>query len=485
MLYPALFRHAWLRRARAPRPRLFWLAAVLVGLLLAYVAVALVFAAWGADRLLALAQPGLDPLGWLNARLAPLLLGLLALRFLLQKPVQGRLAPYLALPVRRGALARFFTLHQVLSLHNALPLLFAVPFALRWVLPAGGRAGALCWLGGVVAVLLASDFLNTGARMLLGRRPLAFVGLAAGAALLPLLDEMAGTGWGRLAGWTLFSRLAWGDGGALATLWLGAGALFGLVSALLARQMRGAGAAPATAYSALRFSPHTPVRNLLYLETALVLRNARPRQFVLVSLLFSALYLVVFLARGGGETTALLLAYMATGMFALNYGPLMFGWESSFFDGLLARPHHFADVVRSKLVLLQASCVLLGGLALPLFLWLAPRYVLHLGATALYTAGIAVPAMLRLATRNQTRLDLSDGSLFNFQGVSARHMVWTAGLALPPVALVWVAGAMGLVVLAGLSLAGAVAVLAWPALFASTLHRRRYAMAAHFREALV
>ena len=109
--------------------------------------------------------------------------------------------------------------------------------------------------------------------------------------------------------------------------------------------------------------------HLFRLELLLMWRNRRPRHYLLVSLLFSTMYLVFMLAAGtpfGGFTYAALLGLFASGGFVLNYGQLMFSWDSEYYPALVTRNIPFRLIVKAKLMLLHTSCAVLFLTSLPL-----------------------------------------------------------------------------------------------------------------------
>lgn len=435
MPYLALFRHQCLRRLRAPRPRLFWLAVLLGSLMLVYAFIGVIFLGLGAEILVHEHRPGLDPTSVVNSLLPGAALGLLVVRFLFGRPPVRDLPPYLSLPLKRTTLARFALLSATLSLHNLLPLAFAVAFSLHTLVPLWGARGAAFWLGGFVGVLVLLDVATLFLRTVLGGHAGRFLALVGGAALLLALDVSYGPQWSTLGGWVLFTALASGSAWTLAGLWAvvlaSAAGLVRYLSARLAREQRRSRAWTLE----LRFAPNAPVWNLIRLETALILRHKRPRQFVFISLLFSTVYTVLLLRTGEpSAVTAVLLGFMSSGMFALNYGPLMFGWESSYFDGIVSRPTALLHVLVSKGLLLQLSCGVLFLVALPFFLLWAPSYVGVHAAMMVYNAGVCVPFVLALALGNREPIALQRSSMFNYQGVSFKHMAWSLVLGVPPLA---------------------------------------------------
>ena len=168
-----------------------------------------------------------------------------------------------------------------------------------------------------------------------------------------------------------------------------------------------------------------------------------------------------------------------------NYGQLMFSWDSPYYDGMLARNIPFKIMVRAKLLLLQASCVVLFVISLPLFAWFRPDLIpLHM-AFLFYNAGITTVLVMELATRNSSAVDVErSGSFFNYEGFSVRHWLWFLPTALPPslfMASMSTSPALGLSILAGLGFVSLAFTDAWTRFFAKGLRHRKYTMATGFR----
>lgn len=495
MLYRTLLRHQWKRLLRRTPPAYRWLKFLTLGLAGAHLTFVLVALGLLAEHVAWEVQPGVAVVPFLNAHLLKAFVAMFSLRFFLQRTPRLQIRPYLYLPIPRRQLVRFFQLFSLLSVHNVYPLLFFIPFWVQYI--AGGPYAAwtpglwlLMWLLGIGLVLIFSHYLNTLLRALLNQNATRFFAIVAVPAGLIALDGVLGAGLINRLSYAVFGGLLAGNVFILIGLIGLTAAVYARSGVLLMRRLQ-RGAAPTEepllSGHALAFNPGGgQVRNLIVLELKMMWRNKRPRQFLLLSIVFSAAYLVLLLADTTSAAGPLgaVVGMFASGFFALNYGPLMFGWESAYFDGLLARAISPRKLILAKLLLLQSSCLVLFVLTLPLFLGLAPELVGLHAAFLFYNVGVTSVLMLAFAMRNRRRVDVSDGSFFNYEGFSALHWLWFIPTLLPPAAVLLLFGdrpPLALSLIGGIGAVGFVLSRAWGVLFTRQLVRRKYLMAAGFR----
>lgn len=432
-----------------------------------------------------------EALALVNARLLTALFSLLGLRFFFQRPPRLSIQPYLHLPVRRRQLVRYFQAASLLSIHNLFPLLFLIPF---WALhsEAFARPGhGAVWLAGLGLCLLASHYLNTWIRLLLDVRPRLLAGLAGAVLGLHMADLAVETDILALLSGRLFGALSEGHPfvvGGIALTTLG---LLLITTHALHRSLRGTPSMAAPSRErllpvALGFG-RGDLRNLLVFEIKMMGRNRRARQYVIISVVVSTVYTALLLSDYNpffGSVLAAITGLFASGVFALNYGQLMFAWESRYFDGLMTRPITPQQLVLAKLVLLMGSCLALFLISLPLFAWLAPELLpLHV-AFLFYNAGVTSVLMLILAVRNRKRIDPTRGSFFHYEGFSALHWLWVIPTVTPPAVLLYLMRHEPSTAYSIIALAGLVSMLlAWPwsLLLARHFEHRKYRMAVGFR----
>lgn len=493
MLYPSLLRNQWRQALRAFRFRSRWLSVLVVAALGAYVVFVLTVSGFVFREMLGQFKPGAEPVAFLNAHLLTVFLFLFTLRFFLQRSPQVSLQPYLHLPIPRRRLVRFFATATLASLHNVLPLLFFVPYWARHL--AGGAYGTMgpwLWLGGVVGLVVLSNGLNLLARALLTGGVAQVAGLVVFVAALVLADVALGLDLAATLSTPLFGGLLAGNPLPLVAIVAALVAVGVATNRLLLRRLypaAGGHAGDVVAWTPAFVPGRGPVYNLVLLELKLMWRHKRPRTYAVMAGIFGTVYVAVLLAGTGTDSlfVTTFVGVFASGIFALNYGQLMFSWESAYFDGHLARALDLRDLVRAKLFVLQASCLVFWALAFPIFLWLAPGLLAHHAAFLVYNAGVTSVLMLALGISNQKPVDLGrGGSFLNYEGFSIIHWLWFIPTVVPPLLVLYATagyGRLGLWLLAG---AGAAALLATGPItiaFAHLLGRRRYAMAAGFRDA--
>ncbi|MDA0377857.1 MAG: DUF5687 family protein [Bacteroidetes bacterium] len=461
-----------------------WFMRIVLAVMMAYSAFILLTLGFFSAQL----WPGAEPVLIVNRSLLAAFISLFFIRFLFQRTPRMKIVPYLHLPVSRPRLVAFFQAASLLSIHNFYPLLFFLPFWMRYVVQEGSPAGHLMWIGAVLLLILASHFANLLLRGILRQRAGLFYIWMSLFITTAFVDEAAGLGMQQRLSEFLFSRILSGD--FLGLFLLLCFTLFVVIASTisLSRSIREPeGSAEATAASRVR-SFDVPAEwgllgQLVRIELLLMWRNRRPRHYLFISLLFSTLYLVFMLSAGGtfgGSAFAAFLGLFASGGFALNYGQLMFGWDSTHYTAFVSRNVPFHRLVQAKAIVLQASCLFLFVASLPLFVWLRPDLVpLHF-AFLFYNAGITVILILELATRNRQRVDIGrSGGFFNYEGFSARHWLWFIPTALPPVLFMQVmheTPRLGLTILATSGLIGLMTTRWWTRYFAAGLTARKHIM---------
>jgi hypothetical protein len=432
------------------------------------------------------------PVALFNDYLLSVFISLFGIRFLFQRSPRFRLQPYLHLPLQRWHLVAYFQFSSLFTIHNLYPLLFLLPFWSQFILPAYTIAGALYWLIAILLSLGISTLLNNWIRSVLTNSELVFIFLAILVWLLVAADTVLSTFLVNDFSTFLFAGL--GDSDAVLLLLVAATAIFTLVlssfslyNSLVASSYRSVSRRRAWITFDRLFGAG-PVGALIQLEMKMMWRNKRPRHYLIMSVLFSTAYLLFLLinpATSRGAIFGAIIGLFASGGFALNYGQLMFAWESTFFDGLLVRHEKVSDIVKAKLILLQTSCAILFLFSVPVFALLRPELVpLHV-AFLMYNVGITCVLIMLLAIRNRKRVDIQKGgSFFNYEGFSAAHWFWLLPVAVPPTILLYLLDDKLNVALLVISIVGGISMMCshlWVDYFSDRLSRKRYEMARGFR----
>ncbi len=449
-----------------------------------YVAMALFSAGFFFETIFVASRPAAHELNRYLFEIGILLFGL---RFFLQRPPKLRLSRYLHLPIRRRRLVRYFQFASLASVYNAFPFFFLAPFVTRSLAGNYPLSGILTWLTGVVLLILITHYGNVVLRLFFDRSMMGFAVFFVLAAGLQALDQMMG--WHAIthASAYVFDSLL--QVGAASFLLLAAifSALLVTSSLVLHRTLR-EDATPDTQRLPLQLPfGRGRLYDLLLLEAKMIARNKRAKQYFIVSVVVAIAYTPLLLSDlnvfVGSRWMWTLIGLFASGAFALNYGQLMFAWESTFFDALLARSIPLRRMVRAKYALLLLSCIALFGLSIPFFWLLAPDLLpLHV-AFLFYNAGITSPLMLVLAVMNQKRVGLSAGGFFQYEGFSVLHWIWMLPTVVPPavVLMLPVSVETAFSLIAAIGLVGMLGTGVWSHFLGAWLNRRKYQMAAGFR----
>ena len=436
---------------------------------------------------------GSDPVGFINRYLIEISIGLFSLRFFLQQGPKVKMRGYLHLPISRVKLVRFFQLFSLVSFHNVIPFLFFIPFALRYLAPGPfGMKGAVVWLAGIACILLLSHYVNNLLRSILTRNSFYYVITISVFASLFIVDQLVSTRLLQSFSEVLFDQLLEGNLLLLALLASLVVSFFLYSSAVIHKNILAVNGGSGTRIQRkpIIFAPERgQVLNLILLEMKMIWRNKRPRHYFLLSVVFAIAYIALMLAQSHVfESSAIsaVIGIFASGTFALNYGQLMFSWDSTYFDGMLARNIRMEELILAKLMLLQGSCLIFFLISLPLFIALNDDLLLLHVTFLFYNAGITSVLMLALAVHNQRRVNISkSGSFFNYEGFSAMHWLWILPTIAPPAILLYLLESINwtaLLFIGGIGVSSLVMSKRWSQFFTERLLDRKYNMAMGFRQ---
>ena len=172
------------------------------------------------------------------------------------------------------------------------------------------------------------------------------------------------------------------------------------------------------------------------LEWAMIVRNRRPRNTILF-VLFFIIYAVMFFLfyDEQGRFINMLFTTMFLGIGAMSYGQLLFSWESTYFDGVLARKNDFLNYVRAKYYL-QVTLILATYIPTAVLAAISGKTsVLLVTAIMLFLLGPNSLLTMLLATLNDGRVDLDAGTFMNYQGIKGSQFLMTFLFVIIPIAI--------------------------------------------------
>ena len=415
------------------------------------------------DRILLEASPGSDPVELFN-RVLLYYFGLeLLVRFLMQQTPAMTITPFLHLPVRRSSLMHFLLARSVVNPLNYVSFLIFIPFAARAVSGMYSGAAACWWLLALLLTVVFVIYLNVYIKRQMVVKPV--VSLCCGLAYIALIVlEVFGIFSICKVSSALFGAVLAQPLWILIPAALAAGAYllnyrFLMVHSYpeeIDRTTKKKHVAVQTLGFMSRFGQ---IGELIGLELKLILRHKRTKSVLAIMPIFMLYGL--FYANPlyeDMEWFLILVGIAVTGMMMLAYGNFIVAWESKFFDGILTREGSLLDYFRAKYYLLVSFCLISYVLTTPYALF-GMKYLWIQTACFLFNIGIGALLMLWFAQYNRKRIELSQGSAFNWQGTGATQFIVMLPAILLPILIVnifkWVGlGDWGLGALAILGVTG-------------------------------
>lgn len=480
----------WKEKLRSP----VWNKNLLINLILiaslAYMAFMLLFIGFKVDDVLLKIDERSSPLEVVNSILLYYFFFDLLLRYFMQKLPALSITPYLHLPVSRKSLVHFMLIKSALSPFNWMHLLLFVPFMIEMPFTYYTSAEAWGWSIGILSVIIGMNYLATYLKRTAETDTRVYIGLIVGLALLIGLDYFELVGFMDLSK-SLFNQLFLYPITALIPLAL---AVFGYwfnfrylrqnmyLSRITKRsetQVSYAGGGILSRFGLLG--------QLAELELKFIWRHKRTRSVLLITILFLGYGLIVFPnpQYDGNHLMYMLFSIIITGMFTMNYGQYLLGWEGSHFDHILSRNVSYRDYYASKMVvfaLVSTACMLL---AIP-YVYFGWEILFTVFCVYLYNMGVSSFIVMFFGSFNPKKIDLSKGTVFNWQGVGvAQFLLIVPIMGIPmgilglgmlyadPVKATALVGIVGLLGLAGTRY--------WLRLMGKWLRARRHEIAEDFR----
>lgn len=422
-----LIKHQWRETTRSA----LWQKNAFVNFLmvLMFIYLGLNFAILGylGGNLLMAAFPFESPISNLNAGIVYYFLIDLFLRFYMQPlPVIG-IQPYLHLPIKKGKIINFLLWKSALNVFNTSVLVIAVPFAIRWIAKYESVSGAWAWVFAVYFFNLVNNYLITYLKKMFAEKPkvvLAFGGLIVGLIALEYFDLIQLSEASRWYFDTVIEQPVM----ALFPLGITLGVYafvyrFFRKNAYLGTLSEHKKQKVQTGDLAFLHRFNT-IGKLIELELKLIWRNKRPKSVATLSIFF---FLYGFFIYPAGHSPFLYIigGLLVTGMFMLNYGQFLIGWEGNYFDVLLARNISIREYLLGKYYLFAVSVAINFVLSF-VYLYFGWKIVLYNFAISLFNIGVISIVVIYFATIGPKKIDLSKSTFFNYQGTGASQFLLMA-----------------------------------------------------------
>ena len=489
-MYTTLFAQQWKKTIRSRYFSQGWGIKILLGFLIIYFGASFLLLGFFMPEILREAYPNQDLVTPVFSQfLLYYMLADLAMRFFLQDLNVLSVQHYLLQPIRKSRVINFLLAGSIFNFFNLFPLVIVVPFMIRGVIPEYGALTGITWLAAVLGLILTDHFLAIYVKRVIAVKQVVFFIFIGILALLFTTDAME---------WLSLQDISAGLFQGITETWffvipLLITSLIYLVNYYFLRRMayldrwtshRKEAASQEFTFLESRGAVGTMMAN----ELKLIMRNKRTKSVLWITLLFSAYGLLFYTnPEQYGMGWLVFVGIFMTGIFMINYGQFMVGWESAYFDGILTRAYPMEAFFRAKFWLLVSSSVVTYIISLAYVYFTLDAFWINT-ASFLFNVGFNTFVLLYASTYQKKRIDLSRSSAFNYQGTSAVQFVIVLPLMLLPV-LIYQGFALlgfpyyGLGALAAVGLLSLAFSKLWFREIIKNFKEKKYRNAAGFREA--
>jgi fumarate reductase subunit D len=415
----------------------------------------------------------------------------LFVRFMLYSLPKINIESYLHLPIKKSKIINFVLTKSVTNVFNVLPILAFIPFTLKVIVPGYSSLVALTWFAVMFIMVINNSFLLHYLKRRFADKPMIAAIFAAVIVLLIVLDKLNIIG---LSGYSslLFVSAANNPISILIPL-----TLLILVYSINYRYLKSKMTVEdinvkkqkkVDSLSKIKyFDSLGELGEMLMLELKLIWRNKRSRSIIMMSPLFLFYGLLFYPNEDMSNPIALIfVGIFMTGGIMFNYGQYMLGWESSYFDGILANNIDYHKHFRAKYLIIVAMVVLSYVLTIP-YAYFGLNILLINTATFLFNLGFLSYLLMYFAANSKTRVDMTKGSAFNYQGMGASNWIMILPFFVLPVLIYLPFSLLGIpnIGIAVIAFIGVVSLALHKSLMKFVIKRfekRKYIMAKGFRE---
>jgi hypothetical protein len=312
------------------------------------------------------AVPDVDPLLTLNKFLIYWILFDLGIRYFIQQMPVLNIKPMMIIPIKRSQVVKFLLAKTATSFFNILPLLFFIPFTIALLYFGYAPIYVLAWFIGIVGLI----FMNNYVVYLINKTNLYFIIIAGAVTLMISLQNYG------IFDITEHAYLFF-HGMYTKPFWI----LLPLVLCILAFYSNfkyylnhfyidGAISKKEEKVRALDLKFIDKFGNVapfLKNDIKMIIRNARPKQVLLMSFLF-LFYGLIFYTQDIYRDMPAFLAFASmfvTGGFLLSFGQLVPSWDSEYYKLMMSQNIPYREYLKSKLALMVFATIVSTILSLP------------------------------------------------------------------------------------------------------------------------
>lgn len=353
----------------------------------------------------------------------------LIIRVMIQNLPTFGFQPFLILPVRKKRIARYMLNKSLLHFFNVLPLFLLLPFTFRLAIHEVETPVLVAWLASLILMIFVNHFLAIYIKWRTNESNAFFYGFLALAAgifainYFGILDVNAV--YGKIFDFVIAQPLAV----------LIFPVLIALLYLLNQQYLWSRFFIDEISHKKKEGKIHDfswlnqvgDYGKMLSLEVKMILRNKRPRQSALMSVLFIFYGLLLYrdYKPDGPEVIIVMGGIFMTGIFSMMYGQFFPAWHSRYYPLLMAQNVKMKQVLQSAFFLMAITNVIFYLLSLGYMFVTTPKvWYIHL-AMMLYNVGVNTWVIFGLGLNSRKSIDLDQRATFNYQGMSATNWLIT------------------------------------------------------------
>lgn len=422
-----------------------------------------------------------------------LLLGGLAIRYLMQQLTTINIQSYQALPIKRSNIVNYILFTPLLNPINYILFFTIIPFAIRSVSVDYGGFTAFCFVLNFFCIVCFNSLMASFLKRRFGSNFWGFIGVIAFFAAVIALEMFTVFSLSAVSG-TIFGFITLKPYG-LAISWLLVVCAYLLnrwffsqnfYAEKFERQVKTAKTYNDTQLSFLnRFGI---VGDIMALEMKLIWRHKRSKNMLYMAVFFLFYGLLFYTNDIYANMQGFLFfsAMFMTGLITLLFGQWIIGWNSSHFDSLMTRNFSVRAYLTANLYLMLAGNIVCFILTTPYFLFGTQIAILHIAAF-LYNSGVNTFLLTYFATYNTKRIDLMAKSALNYQGTTFKNFLIVLPLMFFPMIVVGIfawfsATNIALIILSLLGIVGLLFQKQLITLCVNQFNKRKYALCEGFRQ---
>jgi hypothetical protein len=413
---------------------------IIIGLFILYFAACFGFLAYHLDNILKKTNPGENTVVVLGGLMFYYYVFDLLMRFQLQELPTLRVQPYLHLAIKKNTLIRYLSLASLRSFFNLWPFILFTPFIFKVICLQYGALAGLTFFVSALGFATFNNYLGLYIKRKSNLNGWISVGFGLVLAALIAADFRFHIISIREPSKWFFGHLTTQPALVLIPVVLAVAMYYTnflyLKGNLYLEELGSRSEKYKSSTDFPLLNRFGIVGDLVGNEVKLILRNKRSRSALIMTVMFLLYGLLFYTNKNYGEGWKVFCGTFMTGVFIINYGQFMYGWQAGHFDGILVSKIKMRDFIKAKYVLFTTISSVAFLLTLPYGLIDKHIIAVHL-AMFLWNIGVNTSIVLFFANRNYKRIDLSKGASFNWEGVGATQLLMGFPLLLFPYIIYW------------------------------------------------